>query len=177
MGYVILIFIIIISAIVYANYVANDNTKNIKDKFNKLNNEFDKVVALGYERNDGILNYIGFDNTNKIMVIKTKNQKEQNIKYNEIISAELIENGESVLNIGSIIGGSVIAGGTGAIIGAINKKNKIISRGIKLNLDSFDNTSYWINLLDNGVYVGFIPDIVSGESKIIDTINYILRNK
>lgn len=177
MAFPIIVFTLIILIVVYMTYILKDNTKNVQAQVEALNKFYDKLVTLGYVRNNNELNYVGFNNNTKEMTIKTKDKSKYIIKYDDVIGAELVENNEVVMNIGSIVGGAVLLGSTGAIIGGMNKKNKVTSRAIKLNLDSFQNTTYWINILDNGVYVDFIPNAISDTNVIIDTINYILKNK
>lgn len=177
MAFPIVVFTILTLIVVFMTYVLKDNTKNVQTQVETLNKFYDKLILLGYVRNNDELNYVGFNNNTEEMTIKTKDKSKYTIKYDDIIGAELVENNEVVMNIGSIVGGAILANSTGAIIGAMNKKNKVTSRAIKLNLDSFQNTTYWIDLLDNGVYVDFIPNVISDTNAIIDTINYILRNK
>lgn len=177
MAFPIIVFTILTLIIVFMTYLLKDNTKNVKTQIESLNKLYDKLVVLGYIRSNDELNYVGFNNTNREITIKVKSEQKYIIKYDEITSAELVENNEVVMNIGSIVGGAVLLGSTGAILGGMNKKNKITSRAIKLNLDNFYNTTRWINLFDNGIYVDFVPNVILDTNVIVDTINYILRNK
>lgn len=177
MGYVFLVFAIIIGLIVYGNYVAKDNTENIKLKVDKLERQYDKAVVLGYERNENTLNFIGFDNSTKQMTIKTKGQQQHTINYSDIANAELIENGKSVLNLESIITGTVLLGNVGALLGGMDREYKVTSKAIKLTTNDFNNTTKWINLLDNGTTVSFIPNIKTDTEEIISTIKHIMINR
>jgi len=177
MGYLLTIIGVIILIFIGSYFSTKENIENIKLKLNELNNQYNKVVVLGYEKFDNSLNYVGFNNNTKEMTVKNKNQKIYTIKYDDIVNAELVENGQTILNIESIAMGGLLAGNIGAIIGGMNKKQKILSRVIKLNVNSFINTTQWINLMDNGGRVDFVPNIIYGATPIIDTINYILNNK
>jgi hypothetical protein len=157
--------------------IQKEKVRLINLKIDDLRIKYNKLIILGYESNNKELYYVGFDNVNKELLIKTKWHAESNIKYDNIIGVELIENGKTTLSFGSIATGFAVAGSTGAIIGAMNKKNIIVNRKIRFTLNDFDNPSYEMNLLNNGDNTGFWNDIASEANKIMETINYVIRNK
>ncbi|MPM02480.1 hypothetical protein SDC9_48729 [bioreactor metagenome] len=173
----ILLFMISIMCFIGA-WISFKNQANTIQSINKvidnLKNTYDKVIPLGY-RNDE-LSYVGFNNKTRCITIKTKGTN-NTINYNDIVKVELIENGRTTMSIGNVIGGAVLAGGTGAIIGAMNKNEKIISRKVKFSLDNFDNPSYEINLLDTGKTAECGIDIIAEANKLMDTVKYIVDNK
>lgn len=151
--------------------------KSINSKVDELKIKYDKLICLGYEKSIDELYYIGFDNNNKELGIKTKGFVEKIISYDKLIGVEFVENGKTTLSIGNIVTGALLANGTGAIIGAMNKKNTITDRKIRFTLNDFDNPLYEMNLLNNGDNTGFWEDIVFEANKIMNTVKYIIDNK
>lgn len=152
----------------------NVEVKSAYNKTDKLKQEYDKVIPLGVKNEQ--LNYAGFNNKTRNITFKINNE-ETKINYGDIVKAELIENGKTTMSVGNIVGGAILAGGTGAIIGAMNKNEKIISRKLIFELNSFENPSCTIDLFNLGKTLEVGIDAVSGANEILATIKFILNNK
>lgn len=150
------------------------NTKSNYIKIDELKVHYDKIIPLGYDKN--ILNYVGFNNKNNTITIKIK-ESEEIINYNDINKVELLENNKLVMSIANVAMGGVVLGGAGVILGGLNRKEKIISKKIKFELNDFDNPSYTIDLLNTGKTIEYGIDIDDSANKILDTIKYIIENK
>lgn len=178
MEIIIICFIVAMFCIILLIADSKDKDKSIKAvsiKSNELRCRFDKIILLGFESSNGVLNYVGFDNKNKSLAIKSKGYSEKIIRYDDITKIELIENGKTSMSISNIIGGAVLAGSAGAIIGAMNKNEKIVSRRLKFSLNDFNNPSYELNLIDNGKTYEYRIDLILETNKLIDTIKYIIE--
>ncbi len=76
--------------------------------------------------------FLIFDNeNNKLHIINTNESSTKSLNYNDLISIEIIENGEIIFKksilrtIGGAIAGGVIAGGTGSVIGGLSGDTKM----------------------------------------------------
>jgi hypothetical protein len=173
-GILIFMFFDIIFLILYFKN-RNNNKQTIDDKLIELNSMFDKVIKLGYINQE--LNYVGFNNKSRTITIKSKEFLNLIIKYDDIVNVEYIENGNSTMSVGNVIGGAILAGSTGAIIGAMNKKQKITSRKIKFTLNNFNNPSFELDLVWYGLNASYGIDTMTEVNKLIDTLKYIINNK
>lgn len=173
----ILFFMISIMCLIGLIVSSKNQSMNMKSTYSKtdeLKIQYEKVIALGYDKN--ILNYVGFNNKNNTITIKTKGLEEI-ISYNDINKVELLENNKLVMSVANIAMGGVVLGGAGVILGGMNKKEKIISKKIKFELNNFDNPSYEIDLLNVGKTIEYGIDINDSANKIMDTVKYIIENK
>lgn len=168
-------FILMLCLLVLIIVVKIKSNSKINTKINETNKKFDKMALLGYKNKK--LNYVGFNNKTKEITISADGVSDSFIKYDDIVKVELIENGKTTMSIGNVIGGAILAGGVGAIIGALNKNEKIISKEIKFSLNNFYNSSYEINMLDNNNIFEYGIDLASETKKIMDTVKYIIENK
>mgnify|MGYP000947692748 CR=1 FL=1 len=149
-------------------------TEIVSKKISELNNIFDKVILLGF---DYTLKYVGFNNADRTITINDNVLSEKIIKYDDIVRVELIINGRTSMSMSNVIGGAILAGETGAIIGAMNKKEITTSKFIKFSLNDFNNPSYEIDLLNTGKTLGVDINLNSEIEKLMDTIKFIINNK
>lgn len=179
--FVFMIIILLIIMLICTRPIKGD-IKAASINSEKLKSEYDKLIVLGCDSKSQI-GYVGFSNIKREIKIKPTMLSEYIIKYDDIVGIELIENGKTTLCVGNIIGGAVLAGGVGAILGGINKKQEITSMQVKFSIEDFFNPSYSLEMLNNGLRLNNstkeenIKNIRLDATQIIDTVKYIIGNK
>ena len=128
------------------------NINEIKEQLNKINKKVDSFII---SKNIG--GYIYFDEENKKWTIpqglikKTINSNKI-FSYNDILSYELIEDGNSISKggIGRAIVGGALFGGVGAIVGGSTghkQKQTCTKLQIKITLNNIDNPIEYITFI------------------------------
>lgn len=121
--------------------------------------------------------FLIFDNNNKkIYIISIKELSHNTLNYNNLISIEIIENGQIIFKksimraISGAITGNIIAGGAGAVVGGLSGNTtthkKIEDIIIKLLVRDTNNPSIELRL--EGIFR------IEQANKIKDTINVII---
>lgn len=134
-----------------------ENNKRIKSYLNTLSdNQFDKKY-FSEDTMDGV--GISFEN-NTITLFKANGKKEishNTYKFNDLIEAQVIEDGQTVMKTsrasqfaGAAIGG-VIAGGLGAAVGGLSSEKvnneRINSVDLKLIVNDLQKPTHTVNFL------------------------------
>lgn len=127
-GFIGLLFLI---GIIAQIWYSNEKTKERKEQKKKLNNELSKIDNFTpTKRLVGPWGLIAIDDNTEQIAIKEKTGRIRKYPYSEILSCEIIEDGETTYKkstsrtvSGAIVGG-IIAGGAGAIIGGLSGKEK-----------------------------------------------------
>jgi len=183
MEVILFFFFVFILILVFLIATSSNNQSTIKytishlsREYDKLKADYDKLVLLGYEDSNKLY-YVGFKNEKKEIILNIKENPNYVIKYGELLGVELIEDNTSVMSAGNIIKGAVIAGDTGAIIGAMNKKEKVTKRIIRFSLNNFNTPTFELNLLYYGGSNQYGVDIYDATNKIMGTFKYIIENR
>lgn len=144
--------IVIIISIIHIENKAKERKEREKQEKEKYIKEVIKFVPT-----KKIGDYFYIDEVNKKWtipqgILKKEIDVSKIHSYNEIISYELLENGEVVSSggIGRAIVGGVLLGPVGAILGGITghkTKSKCLSLQIKITLDNINNPTEYIDLV------------------------------
>lgn len=113
------------------NYSSND-IKNIieeKNKKSSLIRNFHPTKQFGN---------VAFDDNSKYFTIKHSKNNIDLFKYDQIVSFELLEDGDSITKggLGRAVAGGVLFGGVGAVVGGITgtKKTKKVCESLKIKI-------------------------------------------
>lgn len=140
----------------------------------------DKIIVLNETVVNNEFPYVAFDNNSKNVAIKKRTIPIKYINYDDIVGIELVEDGTTSLSFGNIVGGSLIAGGAGAVIGGMNKKDAVSNLTIKFSLNDFNNPSYEIDMI-KGVKIKKSDkrymNSLKAANAVVDTVKYIINNK
>ena len=155
---------LILVAVVMLIFVCIGSSNKAKDRKERqdafIKEQENEGVALSNKTNieNGI---IAIDkNREKIVYIDDKGDTliKKEFSFSDVISCELIKDGETVYKKSTIrtvsgaLVGSVLAGGTGAIIGGLTgstkEKEKINSIDIKITLRDIDNPNFKFNFFE-----------------------------
>lgn len=173
-----------------------------------FDNNADKILAVAFdtENSEKLLienihktktyhflnNFIVFDDKNSQIAhiyIKMPNISKILFSYEDIISVEIIEDGDitykksTIRTIGGTIVGGVLLGGTGAIVGGLSgsskEKKSIKSVKIKLLLRNVSNPSHIITVYDGVELNSKEPNLIynlmmSFSNSVRDTISVII---
>lgn len=129
-----------------------DETIERVHKAHRATEKNDRLIAL-FKPTKKVDKYIGFDENNKLWKIDASNVI---FEYNEIISFELLEDGDIISKggLGSAIAGGALFGGVGAIVGGVtgSKKSKVEVRELGINIFTRNDMcpKVYINLLKTG---------------------------
>lgn len=91
------------------------------------------------------------DSKNKNIIIIYENKRYDKIPFNKIIGFQISENKGVSSSIGRALVGGLIAGETGAIIGATNKPETISLYAISIFLNTIDEPKYDIELINEPI--------------------------
>ena len=134
-GFFTLFILIFLSALVVGLWGNNQKKKIIKEHAKKLEDEIAQIENFTPTKKQvGSWGLIAIDDNSKQIAIKEQEGAVIKYSYNDILSCEIVEDGETVYQklrtIGRSIVGGVIAGGAGAVIGGLSGKTKE-NRGVK----------------------------------------------
>ena len=181
-SFVIIILIIVVVCITLKSQ--SDVKSSIDMESIKLKKTYDKFISLNFMFGPtDEVSYIGFKNMDKLIDIRNVQMGGINevfsVKYTDITGVELLENGSSVMSIGSIIGGSMLAGETGAIIGGMNKNNVCNSIKIKIVIDDFETPYRVFTIYSGSIKTDSIKyqKLKENAVQIIETIKYVISKK
>lgn len=114
------------------------NNQKIKEELEKLSFGPGKEFYLGYKSSSPKMK---IDVTSKqIAICDYTTGSLKIIPFQNLIECEIIEDNETVLSggIGRAIAGGIIAGGTGAIVGAVTRKSKNIVKSLSIRIGTSD---------------------------------------
>ncbi|MDP8269148.1 MAG: hypothetical protein P9L97_10500 [Candidatus Tenebribacter davisii] len=138
--------------------------------------------------------FIGFDETNRKVIIGGYNDKTKKVDYHlifvrDILSLEIIENGKGLLSTSSnknILGlaaiGGIMFGGAGAVVGAITGSvagSKINEISIKIFINDIDKPYVGINLLEKSVSKGSdkYNEVLELANNVYGMINVLIERE
>lgn len=124
--FIILGFVFALAIGIWGNYYRR---RKAKDHARKLEGELSEVESFSpTKKQAGFWGLIAIDDNKKQIAIKEHEGTIVIYSYNDILSCEIVEDGETVYKksrtIGRSIIGGAIAGGTGAVIGGLSGKTK-----------------------------------------------------
>ena len=124
--FIILGFIFAVTVGIGGNYYRRRKAENHAKKFEDELNQLTNFTAT--KKQMGFWGLIAIDDNKKQIAIKEHGDTIVIYSYNDILSCEIVEDGETVYQksrtIGRSIIGGAIAGGTGAVIGGLSGKTK-----------------------------------------------------
>lgn len=138
------------------------------------------TVSSGYEYN-GLNSFYRVavdDNTQKLHIFD-KNASQVSLDYSEIIGCETVEDSEVTGGIGRAIIGGIVAGGAGAVVGAITAKKRIQNYKIIIYTNRITNPIESIILIEKETRTDSTEyqEAKWFSENIIGTIRAILANQ
>ena len=163
----------------------------LKEQCNKLRND---TTLTKYNFSYAPCKEIKFDDSNKVFIIPHNNIAKKEyynsweyalLKYSQIVSFDLIENGSSIASggLGRAVVGGLLFGGAGAIVGAVTRSyNELCTDlSIKITVKDYSAPAVYVHLVSSGgimknstqykEYIKIAQDILSKLQIITNSVD------
>jgi|SRR5690625_1820924 len=171
-GAVFLSFFLILKGLEAAGKQADEDFKRRKIQSEK--------ITKNYNLTHNLSDQLSVDEDSKKWALHDEyGLVEKVYNYSDIVDFELLEDGESIAKggIGRALVGGALFGGTGAVVGAITRKNKEYSNSIriKITIDDLSNPVVYLDFINHRVKVtsDHYKNAYEQAQKIMSTLQLI----
>ena len=183
-----LIFLIIGTIILIISFVGRVSN-NIEQTKSAIENTAQTIkkenIIVSKELNYSVLlvqkMHFVVDDTNKKVHIFYMNNPKIEIPYEKIMGCEIYQNGTVVGGVNRAIAGGLIAGGAGAVVGAITPKKKEQSIGLRFSQNDLQHPEIVFSLIDpytdgeSAKNAKLCQEAINFANEVVATIKVIIK--